>query len=176
VAQNFKDYYKILDITFDAQEAEIKAAYRKMARLYHPDMHPEDAETYTARFQEITEAYEVLSDDYKKEIYDQQYRFNILGERPELEEYYYEPQYEYQAYQPPVETKRKTYASYATMILMALYFLKMISGSITSATDVKHDYSAPISPAMQQTTFFNTPKDTSGVNTPPAVNEVKRPW
>ncbi|KAA5533668.1 J domain-containing protein [Taibaiella lutea] len=174
MAQKFKDYYDILGIPFSASEAEIKLAYRKMARLLHPDMHPEDAESYTAKFQEITEAYEALSDNYKKEIYDQQYRFNVLGERPELEAYYYEPQYEYQAYQPPVESKRKTYASYATILLMVFYFIRMVSGSISAATDTKHDYNLPISTGVQQNAFF-TPKDTLNSGTT-NTNEIKRPW
>jgi curved DNA-binding protein CbpA len=175
VVQNFKDYYGILGIPFSSSEAEIKLAYRKMARLFHPDMHPEDAESYTAKFQEITEAYEALSDNYKKEIYDQQYRFNVLGERPELEEYYYEPQYEYQAYQPPVEPKRKTYASYATILLMAFYFIRMISGSISAATDVKQDYRLPISTGVQQHNFLNVSKDTLNSDAT-HTNEIKRPW
>lgn len=144
-----------------------------MARLFHPDMHPEDTEAYTSRFQEITEAYETLSDNEKKETYDQQYRYYALNEKPAFETYYYEPPFEYEPYQPPVASKRKTYASYAAFLFMAFYFIKMISGSISTASDVKYDYQ-PLPPATQQPTFLNTPKDTLVNKTP--VNEVKKPW
>ena len=54
----FKDYYKVMGVPRDATEAQIKQAYRKLARKYHPDVSKEkDAE---ARFKEVGEAYEVL--------------------------------------------------------------------------------------------------------------------
>jgi len=84
----FKDYYKLLEISFPATESEIKAAYRRMAREYHPDLHPEDPEHYTARFQAITEAYQTLSDPLKKESYDHRYRSEALQERAPV--YYYD--------------------------------------------------------------------------------------
>ncbi|CAJ0932042.1 unnamed protein product, partial [Mesorhabditis belari] len=63
-----KDYYKVLGITKGASDDEIKKAYRKMALKYHPDKNKEkDAE---AKFKEVAEAYDVLSDAKKKEIYD----------------------------------------------------------------------------------------------------------
>src|SRR4029077_2425259 len=62
------DYYRILGVAREADEAELKKAYRKMAMQYHPDRNSEpDAE---ARFKEITEAYEVLRDPDKRAIYD----------------------------------------------------------------------------------------------------------
>lgn len=65
----FKDYYKILGIEPDADTKAVKTAYRRLARKYHPDVSSEsDAE---ARFKEIAEAYEVLSDDKKRAEYDQ---------------------------------------------------------------------------------------------------------
>lgn len=65
----FIDYYKILDISKTAAEPEIKAAYRKLARKYHPDLNPENKEAET-KFKEINEANEVLSDPENRKKYD----------------------------------------------------------------------------------------------------------
>jgi curved DNA-binding protein len=70
----FKDYYKVMGVARDATEAQIKQAYRKLARKYHPDVSKEkDAE---ARFKEVGEAYEVLKTPEKRAAYDQ------LGQAP----------------------------------------------------------------------------------------------
>ena len=66
----FIDYYKILEIDKSASEADIKKAYRKLARKYHPDLNPNDA-TAKQKFQKINEANEVLSDTDKRKKYDQ---------------------------------------------------------------------------------------------------------
>lgn len=63
------DYYEVLGITKSATADEVKKAYRKMAIKYHPDKNPGDAEA-EKRFKEISEAYEVLSDPQKKQMYD----------------------------------------------------------------------------------------------------------
>lgn len=85
--KDFKDYYSLLEIEFSASEAEIKTAYRKKARDYHPDLHPEETAYYTGLFQEITEAYETLSDPEKKMTYDFRYRQMVLGQGPQYEYY-----------------------------------------------------------------------------------------
>lgn len=66
----FIDYYKVLGINKNATEKEIKSAYRKQARKYHPDVNPNDAEA-KKKFQQINEANEVLSDPEKRKKYDQ---------------------------------------------------------------------------------------------------------
>ena len=65
-----RDYYEVLGVDRNASDAEIKRAYRKLAKKYHPDMNPGDKEA-EAKFKEATEAYEVLSDSEKKAQYDQ---------------------------------------------------------------------------------------------------------
>jgi len=67
---DFIDYYKILGVDKSASESDIKKAYRKLARKYHPDLNPKDT-TAKQKFQEINEANEVLSDPDKRKKYDQ---------------------------------------------------------------------------------------------------------
>ena len=64
-----EDYYKTLDIKKNASDAEIKKAYRRLARKFHPDFNPGDKQAET-RFKRISEAYEVLSDKEKRKNYD----------------------------------------------------------------------------------------------------------
>lgn len=66
----FIDYYKVLELDKSASTADIKKAYRKLARKYHPDLNPND-KSAQARFQQINEANEVLSDPEKRKKYDQ---------------------------------------------------------------------------------------------------------
>lgn len=64
------DYYKVLGVSKSATQAEIKKAYRKLARKYHPDVNPNDAEA-EANFKQLSEAYEVLNDPEKRKKYDE---------------------------------------------------------------------------------------------------------
>lgn len=66
----YKDYYKTLGVNKNASEKEIKSAYRKLARQYHPDVNKDDSNA-EEKFKEVNEAYEVLSDPQKRSKYDQ---------------------------------------------------------------------------------------------------------
>ena len=70
MAESKRDYYEVLGVDKNADEAAIKKAYRKLAKKYHPDMNPGDAEA-EKRFKEASEAYAVLSDSQKRAQYDQ---------------------------------------------------------------------------------------------------------
>ncbi|MCB1229335.1 MAG: J domain-containing protein [Verrucomicrobiae bacterium] len=69
MAVKFRDYYEVLGVDRDASQDEIRKAFRKLARKYHPDV-AEDKETAEEKFKELNEAYEVLSDTEKRDTYD----------------------------------------------------------------------------------------------------------
>lgn len=78
MAQEKRDYYEVLGVNKNASEDEIKKAYKKLARKYHPDMNPGDKEA-EEKFKEVNEANEVLGDPQKKARYDQ---FGFAGVDP----------------------------------------------------------------------------------------------
>jgi len=75
-----EDYYEILEVQKDATPDEIKAAYRRLAKKYHPDVTTEDKAVAEAKFKKISEAYEVLSDAEKRKLYDQYGRAGLQGQ------------------------------------------------------------------------------------------------
>ena len=82
MAEAKRDYYEILGVSRDADDATLKKAYRALAKKYHPDMNPGDAEA-EKKFKEASEAYAVLSDADKRRQYDQ---FGKTGRRNKPEE------------------------------------------------------------------------------------------
>ena len=87
-----KDWYLVLGVSRQASETEIKASYRRLAKQYHPDMHPGDSEC-ERRFRDISEAYSILSDPEKRRKYDgelqnkrdEKYRKNTDEKRTETQ-------------------------------------------------------------------------------------------
>lgn len=70
MAETKRDYYEILGVEKTASDDEIKKAFRKLAKKYHPDANPDDKENAEKKFKEVNEAYEVLSDQTKRRNYD----------------------------------------------------------------------------------------------------------
>ncbi|HNR63641.1 MAG TPA: molecular chaperone DnaJ [Thermotogota bacterium] len=73
-----KDYYEVLGVTKEATQDDVKKAYRKLAKKWHPDLHQDDRAQAEKMFKEITEAYEVLSDAEKRAMYD---RYGFVGDQ-----------------------------------------------------------------------------------------------
>ena len=75
-----RDYYEVLGIGREAPNEEVKKAYRRLARQYHPDVTKEDRKAAEEKFKEISEAYEVLVDDDKRRLYDAYGHAGVSGQ------------------------------------------------------------------------------------------------
>ncbi|XVF76826.1 hypothetical protein PTKIN_Ptkin13bG0298000 [Pterospermum kingtungense] len=76
------DYYKILQVDRNASDEDLKRAYRKLAMKWHPDKNPNNKREAEAKFKEISEAYDVLSDPQKRAVYDQYGEEGLRGQMP----------------------------------------------------------------------------------------------
>ncbi|XAR50835.1 hypothetical protein NMG60_11005284 [Bertholletia excelsa] len=76
------DYYKILQVDRNAKDDDLKKAYRKLAMKWHPDKNPKNKKEAEAKFKEISEAYDVLSDPQKRVVYDQYGEEGLKGQVP----------------------------------------------------------------------------------------------
>ncbi|VVC42161.1 DnaJ domain, conserved site,DnaJ domain [Cinara cedri] len=101
------DYYSLLGVTSNASLNDIKKAYRKLALKWHPDKNPENQEQANKMFKEISEAYEVLSDEAKRKLYDEQRkRKSSASSRPFFYNFFESPFHRY------FDKKRKVYNQY----------------------------------------------------------------
>ena len=73
------DYYSVLGVSRKASSDDIKKAYKKLAKKWHPDKNPDNSEEATRKFKEVSEAYQVLVDDSKRRIYDNEGRDGLNG-------------------------------------------------------------------------------------------------
>ncbi|XP_057512669.1 uncharacterized protein LOC130794730 [Actinidia eriantha] len=76
------DYYKILQVDRNAKDDDLKKAYRKLAMKWHPDKNPNNKKEAEAKFKQISEAYDVLSDSQKRAVYDQYGEEGLMGQMP----------------------------------------------------------------------------------------------
>jgi curved DNA-binding protein len=130
----YKDYYKILGVERNAAPADIKKAYRKLARKYHPDVSKEPGAE--EKFKEIGEAYEVLKDEEKRAAYDQ------LGQqRPG------------QDFRPPPDWERQyTRTSFGDNVDFGDLFSELFGGARARRADFRmpgQDYEAPVELSLE---------------------------
>ena len=76
MAEQKRDYYEVLGVSKTATADELKKAYRQLAKKYHPDANPNNKQEAEAKFKEVNEAYETLSDPQKRQLY---YQFVFNG-------------------------------------------------------------------------------------------------
>ncbi len=151
----FKDYYRILQVDHSASEEDIRQAFRRLAKLYHPDSNPEEGASII--FNEINEAHQVLSDPAKRQKYDFQYNLllhfvqqNAPTVEERMEAYRQRSQFKKETPPPKVSRALKVYANVAQVFtFMALLF------SITLLTD----YLLPRKPYVEMVNAYGALED-----------------
>lgn len=155
--KEFKDYYKTLQVDFTASDADIKVSYRKLAREYHPDLHPDETERYTAIFQELTEAYETLSDTVKKMDYDYKYRSVVLQEQPVYAYYYDDTPEDTRVYEHKYTRRARRRFNYYPLIALGILLFQVMR----MVTDM-----APVADLNRQRSVMSQP--------PPGPREIQQ--
>lgn len=133
----FIDYYKILRLTKSASEADIKKAYRKLARKYHPDLNPNEKNA-EKKFKEINEANEVLSDTENRKKYDQ------YGEHWQNAEAYEQEKQRQQKHQRSAQGSSRGYSQEDFSDIFGNMFGGASSGRRTNAKFRGQDYNSEI--------------------------------
>ena len=149
------DYYKILGITKSASEGDIKKAYRKMARKYHPDLNPND-KTAEKNFKEINEANEVLSNPENRKKYDK------YGEHWQNGEAYEQEKQRQQQYQRSSQSSQGGYSQEDFSEMFGDMFGGASSGRRTNARFRGQDYNSEIQLSLKD--VYKTQKQVITVN------------
>ena len=139
MAQEKRDYYEVLGVSKGASDAEIKKAYRKLAMKYHPDYNPGDKDA-EAKFKEINEANEVLSDPKKRQLYDQ---YGFAG---------VDPTYAHRTAAAPAAL-----AVLAAMVWIWATFLAISSAAALAASAARPVRQTPTPPARVRTSGCASP-------------------
>lgn len=116
------NYYDILEVPRNASPEEIKAAYRRLSRQWHPDRNPDNTEEATRKFQEISNAYEHLRDPMKKRQYDE-----FLSHNPSPDQ-----QSRFQANEPDTDANQMFFEEFKEVFASVLQELSAQSGSEVS--------------------------------------------
>ncbi|ARV07105.1 molecular chaperone DnaJ [Polaribacter sp. SA4-10] len=151
----FIDYYKILGLTKSASQADIKKAYRKLARKYHPDLNPNDKNA-EKKFKEINEANEVLSDAVNRKKYDK------YGEHWQNAEAYEQEKQRQQKYQRSSQGSSGGYSQEDFSNIFGNMFGGASSGRRTSAKFRGQDYNSEIQ--LNLSDVYKTQKQVITVN------------
>lgn len=169
-----QDYYKILGVGKTASADEIKKAYRKRALEWHPDRHKNDKAEAERRFKQINEANKVLSDPFKRSVYD-----STFNQSPKVNTRYYSSTRS--TYTPPnqnstpKQTSKKKNYGFLFWIVLALIGYSILSNSGTKTQSLSESSTIPVpsnSPASESTT---TPTSTSNNNVYTQPNVLSTP-
>ncbi|MFN8308489.1 MAG: DnaJ domain-containing protein [Chitinophagales bacterium] len=156
-----KDYYKILEVSENATEMEIKKNFRRLAARHHPDRNQGSAES-EAKFKEITEAYNVLSDSTQKSNYDFTRKYRAPEPETPYQHYrqttyerrYEPPPYQRRYYSPPTTTTESNWFRTLPFILFVFIQMLRFSGCMEHKTYYGGD----------STSFFNALKNEKPLN------------
>jgi curved DNA-binding protein CbpA len=162
----FKDYYSLLGIPTNATLQDVKTAYRKLSKKFHPDHNPGDT-YFEERFKEIQEAYNTLSDEYRRRIYDFNYKNTNLrqleqdikekGEELEKQRKEYK-KWQHELKQKEEEIDLKTDKKIMFYVVIAVAVFALIIFFATRVSDNKKDDDALVASILKDTVVQNVPE------------------